>query len=236
MSETANKKKDNLYQALREAILTLDLRPGEDIDEARLSAEFGMSRTPLREALRQLGSEGYLTLRRNRGARVSEMTHTSMREFFLAAPMIYGVIMQLAAQNALPEQIAMLKDVQRSFREALKSGDVKERSRVNNRFHEITGQMAHNAYLLPSFRRLLIDHARISMTFYRPNDHTMADHLTAAADQHDAIIASIETGDEAAALQLARDHWELSRGQIEQFVMPAGLDSPPGSFGHSQSA
>ncbi len=234
MSEAANKKKDDLYQALKEAILTLDLRPGEDIDEARLSKEFGMSRTPLREVLRQLGSEGYLTLRRNRGARVSEMTHTGMRAFFLAAPMIYGMIMKLAAQNARPEQIAELKDVQCHFRKALKSGDVKERSQLNTRFHEITGQMAHNAYLLPSFRRLLIDHARISMTFYRPNDHTMAAHLTAAADQHDAIIDSIAAGDEAVALQLASDHWELSRGQIEQFVMPAGLDIPPGSFGHSQ--
>jgi DNA-binding GntR family transcriptional regulator len=233
MSEIANRKKVELYEALKEAILTLSLRPGEDIDEVQLSKDFGMSRTPLREVLQQLSGEGYLTLRRNRGARVSDMTHTSMREFFLAAPMVYGAIMQLAALNAQPEQVVALKEVQTGFRKTLKSGITKDRAMLNNRFHEITGQMAHNAYLLPSFKRLLIDHARIGMTFYNTNNRIMGDSLSVAADQHDAIIESIQAGDEAAAAQLATDHWALSRGQIEHFVMPAGLDIPLGKVGHS---
>ncbi|WP_166417153.1 GntR family transcriptional regulator [Cochlodiniinecator piscidefendens] len=236
MSEAANQKKIELYEVLKEAILTLELRPGADIDEAQLSDSSGMSRTPLREVLRQLAGEGYLTLRRNRGARVSEMTHTNMREFFLAAPMIYGAIMQLAAQNALPDQIVALKAVQSEFRKALRSGTAKDRALLNNSFHQITGQMAHNAYLLPSFNRLLIDHARIGMTFYRPNCQDMADNLETAADQHDAIIQCIEEGDEVTAAQLATDHWNLSRGQIENFVMPQGLDIPFGQFGFSTSA
>jgi len=236
MSEAANQKKTILYETLKESILALELRPGADIDETELSEEFGLSRTPLREVLRELTGEGYLTLRRNRGARVSEMTHTSMRDFFLAAPMIYGAIMQLAAQNAQPNQIADLKNAQTGFRKALQSGTSKERALLNNLFHEITGQMAHNAYLLPSFKRLLIDHARIGMTFYRPNNRAMVDNLSTAAAQHDAIIDSIEAGDQAAAAQLATDHWNLSRGQIEQFVMPTGLDVPLGILGHPSSA
>lgn len=236
MSEAATQKKSELYDALKQSILTLELHPGADIDEAALSERFGMSRTPLREVLRELAGEGYLSLRRNRGARVREMTHTSLREFFLAAPMVYGAIMQLAAQNAQPEQISDLKAVQMKFRQALTQGSAKDRALMNNRFHEITGEMAHNAYLVPSFNRLLVDHARIGMTFYRPNNPDMAASLSVAADQHDAIIDSIEAGDEAAAAQLATDHWNLSRGQFEQFVMPTGLDIPLGQLGQPSSA
>ncbi len=84
--------------------------------------------------------------------------------------------------------------------------------------------MAGNVYLLPSFQRLLIDHARISMTFFRPQDAEMAENLNAASDQHDAIIAAIEAGNDDVAADLAIAHWNLSRDRIEQFVMPAGLD------------
>ena len=220
--------KDDVLAALRRAILTQELAPGSDLDEARLSEEFALSRTPLRDVLRTLAGEGYAELRTNRGARVSEMSHTTLRAFFQAAPMIYGAVLQLAAQNARPLQIAALKDAQRQFRAALRGGDVAARALANTRFHEITGEMADNIYLLPSFRRLLIDHARISMTFFRPQDGGMAQDLTRASAQHDAIIAAIEAGDDGAAAELADAHWNLSRHRITQYVMPAALDAPLG--------
>jgi len=224
MPDSTPSPKDACYQALKTAILTLDLHPGADLDEASLSAEFGLSRTPLRDVLRRLAGEGYVDLRQNRGARVSEMSHTSLRDFFLAAPMIYGAILRLAAENARPDQIEALKSTQTRFRDVLQHGSARDRALVNNRFHEITGDMAGNIYLLPSFQRLLIDHARISMTFYRPRDAAMARNVDDAADQHDAIIAAIEAGDAETATELATRHWNLSRNQIELFVMPGGLD------------
>lgn len=236
MSQLASSKKSALRDWLKQSVLTLTLAPGADIDEAQLSDQFGVSRTPLREVLRELAGEGYLALHRNRGARVSEMTHTSLRAFFLAAPMIYGAILQLAAQNATPTQINALKSAQADFRRSLARGTTQDRALSNNAFHKITGHMAHNAYLLPSFNRLLIDHARIGMTFYRPNTQRMAQDLSVAADQHDAIIACIEAGDATAATQLATDHWNLSRDQIEHFVMPTGLNVPLGQSGLSSSA
>ena len=230
MKDAAKSKKAALYGHLKVAIMTLELRPGADLDEAKLSEEFSLSRTPLREVLRQLAGEGYVDLRENRGARVSEMSHMTLRDFFLAAPMIYGAVMQLAAKHATPAQVEVLKATQEDFKAALRSGSSAERAMANNRFHEITGEMADNIYLLPSFQRLLIDHARIGMTFYRPQGARMAENLGEASSQHDAIIAAIEAGDEAAAGQLAIDHWNLSRDQIELFVMPAGLDLPLGSM------
>lgn len=235
MKETGKAKKAALYDHLKSAIMTLDLRPGADLDEQELSEEFALSRTPLREVLRQLAGEGYVDLRENRGARVSEMSHMTLRDFFLAAPMIYSAVMQLAAKNARPEQVAELKAAQEAFRKALHAGSGADRAIANNRFHEVTGEMADNIYLLPSFQRLLIDHARISMTFYRPQDPRMIENVSEASAQHDAIIAAIEAGDEAAVAQLAIDHWNLSRDQIELFVMPTGLDHPLGSVTQNPS-
>lgn len=236
MKDDSKRRKDDLREHLKVSILTLRLQPGEDLDEAQLSEAFGLSRTPLREVFRQLGGEGYLDLRQNRSARVSEMSYTTLRDFFLAAPMIYGAILRLAALNATPPQVAALKSSQETFRAALRSGSGEDRALANNRFHEITGEMAGNVYLLPSFSRLLIDHARIGMTFYRPQNAEMTDNLDQASQQHDAIIDAIEARDEAAAGQLAEDHWNLSRDQIELYVMPAALDVPMGVLSRSTPA
>ncbi|MBD3662385.1 GntR family transcriptional regulator [Sulfitobacter aestuariivivens] len=224
MAGTSKPTKTDVLDALRHLILVQELAPGADLDEASLAARYQLSRTPLRDVLRQLAGEGYVEIRENRGARVAAMSHTTLRDFFLAAPMVYGAILRLAARNARPLQIAALKEAQKTFRASLRSGDIAARALANNHFHDVTGQMAANIYLQPSFQRLLIDHARISMTFFRPADPEMAENLDKASQQHDAIIAAIEAGDEAAAAALAIDHWNLSRDRIEQFVMPAALD------------
>lgn len=236
MKDASKRRKAELYGHLKTAIMTLALRPGADLDESRLSDEFELSRTPLREVLRQLAGEGYVDLRENRGARVSEMSHMTLRDFFLAAPMMYGAVLQLAAKHATPAQIDELKAAQETFKSALRSGSGAERAMANNRFHEVTGEMADNIYLAPSFNRLLIDHARISMTFYRPQSTEMAENVSEASAQHDAIIAAIEAGDEATAGKLAIDHWNLSRDQIELYVMPSGLDVPLGSIARKTPA
>ena len=157
MKDAARRKKSGLYEHLKSSILTLSLVPGEDLDEATLSEEFHLSRTPLREVFRQLAGEGYVELRKNRGARVSGMSYTTLRDFFLAAPMICGAILQLAASNARPDQVEALKAAQAVFKTALRSGSGADRAMANNRFHEITGDMADNINLLPSFKRLPID-------------------------------------------------------------------------------
>lgn len=230
MKSDPKTQKAKLAADLRRMVLTLECEPGAQLDEVRLSVSYGLSRTPLREVFRELAGEGYIALAQNRGARVADMTHRTLRAFFQAAPLIYGAILQLAAGNATSEQISRLKQAQSDFSAALRSGDVVARTLANNRFHAITGEMADNSYLLASLNRLLIDHARIGMTFYRPRDASMAENLGKASAQHDAMIAAIEDGESAAAGALAIDHWNLSRGQIESFVMPMGLDAPLGDL------
>jgi len=221
-------KKVICVEDLRRKVLTQELEPGTYLDETDLSEAYGISRPPLREVLRQLAGEGYVVLHENRGAQVSPMTHKTLRNFFVAAPMIYAAVTRLAAQHATPAQIARLKDCQRSFRQAIAGGNAAERAVENERFHSIIGDMADNEFLMPSLRRLLIDHTRIGMTFYDPRKAAMACISATAADQHDEFIALIEAGDADAAADLAVSHWELSRAQIESFVTPASIQFPLG--------
>jgi DNA-binding GntR family transcriptional regulator len=229
MTEPAPTPKSAACIDLQRAILLMEIAPGTPLDEAALCNRYGMSRTPLRDVFQQLSGEGYITQRQNRGARVSDMSHKTLRDFFLAAPMIYGAVLQLAAANATPSQIRDLTAAQRQFRGALGERGVGERTLANDRFHRVTGEMADNLYLLPSFRRLLIDHARIGMTFFRGHDAAHIETLEQAAHQHDAMIAAIADRDTPAAAKLARAHWALSRHEIERFVTPDGLDAPLGT-------
>ncbi|MET1413406.1 GntR family transcriptional regulator [Roseibium sp. HPY-6] len=228
--------KSAAYEDLKRAILTLEREPGSPLEESELCDQYGLSRTPLREVLQQLSGEGYVTLQLNRGARVSDMTHYTLRDFFLAAPLIYSAVLRLAVQNATPRQIEALKEAQDAFRDALNSSDTTARALTNDQFHRITGHMAGNSYLLASLDRLLIDHTRIAMTFFRPKSGATDDRLALACQQHDDMIACIESGDEDRAAELALEHWALSRDQIELFVMPEGLEAPLGAPPKQKSA
>ncbi|MCP4317231.1 MAG: GntR family transcriptional regulator [Hyphomicrobiales bacterium] len=213
-----------LYQDLKRRILTLELQPGADLDESLLSKEYGISRTPLRDVFRHLAGEGYLSIENNRGACVSPLSHKTLRDFFLAAPMIYAATGRLAARNATRKQIAELADSATHFDEALDTGSTNELSLYNNRFHQLIGLMADNEFLLPSHNRLLIDHARISQTFYRADDPALKKMLTEASRQHHEMVAAIRNRDENRSEALIYEHWALSREFIEPEITPASLD------------
>ena len=96
----AKTRKSICADDLRRQILTQAFAPGSYLDEAELAAHFQMSRPPLREVLNQLAGEGYVVLHKNRGAQVAPMTHKTLRNFFMAAPMIYAAVTRLAATLA----------------------------------------------------------------------------------------------------------------------------------------
>ena len=215
--------KSDLYEDLKRQILTMELDPDQDLDEASLSEQYGLSRTPVREIFRRLEGEGYIDIRANRGARVSPMSHESLRQFFMVAPLVYAAIGRLAVQNFRPKQLDELCATQERFRAASQSGDATAMVIENNRFHEIIGEMSGNPYLQPSLRRLLIDHARIGKTFFRPRNEDMQERLRLAVEHHDAFIEAIREHDEDRFVKLVFDHWELSRANMELFVAPREL-------------
>lgn len=215
--------KSALYDDLKRQILTMELDPDQVLDELSLSEQYGLSRTPVREVFRRLEGEGYLEIRANRGARVIPMNHQTLRHFFLVAPLVYSAIGRLAVHNFKPAQLVQLKDTQERFRQASETGDALAMVLENNRFHEIVGEMSVNAYLQPSIGRLLIDHARIGHTFFRPQNDDMRRRLQLAVKHHDGFIAALAAHDEQAMVGLVFEHWELSRANMEMFVAPKGI-------------
>ncbi|MGO8314463.1 GntR family transcriptional regulator [Rhizobium ruizarguesonis] len=220
-------RKVNLSLTLRRRILTMELPPGAVLDEVALSEEFGLSRPPVRELMRQMAGEGYIELEANRAARVSSMSYQSLHDFFLLAPMIYITANKLAAENGTRGQLDLLKQMQQSFRKAVDNCDVEGRVFYNDQFHRQMGEMAHNVYLVPSLRRLQIDHARIGKVFYKhPNTPRMQEELELATQQHDEMIEAIGKRDPDAAGELARLHLELSRRNMAMYAAPEGLETP----------
>ncbi|MGB0507855.1 MAG: GntR family transcriptional regulator [Pikeienuella sp.] len=219
----AESKKNLCADALRHRVLSMALAPGEALDEAAVSAEFGVSRTPLREVFQVLAGEGYLSIHANKGAQVSPMNVTVMRTFFQTAPLIYASTARQAAENRSTEQLDTLRAVQDRFRSAVAREDAADMALSNHRFHETIGAMAENSYLTPSLRRLLIDHTRISQVFYRPTSSAEAGAIQDACTQHDVMIEAIDCQAPAVIVELTMKHWDLTRNSMERYVRPDPL-------------
>lgn len=213
-------RKEQAFEHLKQQVLTLAQAPGESLDEASLSQQFGLSRTPLREVFQRLAGEGYINLEINKGASVSSMDLDTMRNFFQTAPMIYAAIARLAAEHATISQITLLKKTQSQFGKAVAKDAVRKMAVLNHQFHEQLGEMANSPYLTPSLRRLLIDHTRMSYRFYRIEREASRTRVLEARDQHDAMIAALEERKGALIVDLTLQHWELSRSEIDKYVKP----------------
>ena len=219
----ATNKKTHCAADLRARILSQDIAPGSDLDEASLAEEYGISRTPLREVLHRLAGGGFVRLEENRGAKVESMDFSTLRVFFQTAPLIYCSIARQAAENRTGAQVGALKAIQARFAKAARAGDATETALLNHSFHEQIGEMAQNPYLLAGLRRMLVDHTRLSQTFFRPQSEEDAGRVRQAIDQHEAMISAIEAQESPLAIDLTLQHWDLSRDQLEKYVRPDPL-------------
>ena len=204
-------------------IMTLDLAPGADLDEARLTEQYGISRTPLREVLQRLAGAGLIEITQNRGAKVASMDLHVLRTFFQTAPMIYAAVARLAAEHRSAAQLDGLAATQKRFRTA-RAG---EAAMLNHQFHEQIGEMAQNPYLKASLDRMLVDHTRLSQTFYRPASEAEEGLVQTARDQHDAMIDALRDRDADEMVTLTLQHWDLSKDRMERFVRPDPLPIDP---------
>ena len=216
-------RKEMCFSDLKLRILKTELEPGSDLDEASLASQYGLSRTPLREVLQRLAGGGYLQLAENRGAKVASMDISTLRTFFQTAPMVYANISRLAAENRTEQQLVVLQSVQDEFAKLTRAEEAAAVSLANHRFHALIGEMAHNPYLSASLDRLLIDHTRLSQTFFRPRSDEDSDLVQCACAQHQALIAAIAAQDGTRAVELTLQHWDLSRHRMARFVRPDPL-------------
>lgn len=199
--------KQNLYEDIRRRIISMDLAPGEDLDELGLVATYGVSRTPVRETLIRLTGEGLVEMRPNRGAYVAPLDITVLQSYFEAADFIHRAMARLAALRRTETDLDKIVEAKDSFEAALRAENTQDMVIWNDSFHDRIGLAARNKYIYAAYRRLLADHERIAALLY---GHEVQDHQEEALDltlqQHNDLTQAIIEKDPQTAEKIASEH------------------------------
>jgi DNA-binding GntR family transcriptional regulator len=210
-----------VYAQVREDIIGLRLPPGAHLDEASLEERFGVSRTPVREALIRLASDGLIVLLPNRGARVTHIDIGDVPQLFEALELCQRATIRWAAARRRPEDIAALRAMNQQFLEAARRGDSERMGEANKEFHMIVGRLCGNRYFESLYASLLSVSLRLARTAfaYAPRSgEAHEEYYTEVVRQHDAMIQAIENKDVDEADTLARLHTDLFRDRINRYL------------------
>jgi len=192
-----------LADRLRQMIVDGDLEPGGKVPERALTERFGVSRTPVREALKVLAAEGYVRLIPNRGSVVSELTIEDLEEAFPVIAALEGAAGELACRSASDEEIAAIRETNDAMHAAFEAGDMPAYFEFNQQIHGAILSAARNPMLLGHHRKVaqLVQRAR-----YQANrtPHRWAE----AVVEHDAIIEALEARDGERLGRLMKAHLE----------------------------
>ena len=211
--------KETLYEDLRRRIITLDLAPGTDLDEAELSAAYGMSRTPVRETLIRLQSGGLVVQRRNRGASVAPLDMGTLQSWFEAGRMVHRAVVRLACARRRREDLAAIEEAMHEFEAAMKAEDMLRMIYANERFHDRIGQAARNPYLYVSYQRILADHERISGLCYGYEIDTRAEaDKSLTLRQHRELYDAIGARDADTAERVIGQHLDLCKDGLRNIL------------------
>ena len=203
------------YDILRDEILSLELAPGSNVDEARLAERFGMSRTPIREALVRLAGEGLIETLPNRSTVVSPLDILNLAPFFDALVLMYRVTTRLAAQRHRAADLLVIHARQAEFAAAVRAQDALAMIAANASFHLAVAEAGRNPYFTGLFQRLLDEGRRILRLYYRSYDDQLPQRFV---DEHEDIIAAVTSRDADEADRLARAHGEQIVDQVRRFM------------------
>ena len=192
---------DHVYTALRERILSGDLPRASKLRQVSLAQEMGVSRTPLREALRRLAAEGLVDFSPNRGATVSELDFGDMRHAWAARVALEPGAARLAAERRDPDGIAAMREAIADQRSA--DGERGQSFSANRAFHLALAAASGNPHLTRFAEMLWVP--RIGVPIYAAQAAEPAGP-SAWADEHERIADAIEGGDADAAERLTRAH------------------------------
>jgi DNA-binding GntR family transcriptional regulator len=192
---------DQVYVAIRDRITSGSLPRGARVHQEDLAEELGVSRTPVREALRRLAAEGLVEMRTNRGARVADIDQGGMRGAYDARLVVEPGAARLAARRRLPEPLARMRAAVASQRRSLRS--VERSFEANREFHLALVAASGNDYLLQLVERLWV--ARIGGAIYERQVETQ-ERMVLDVREHEQILEAIEAGDARRAESLTRRH------------------------------
>ena len=146
--------RDVVFSTLREAILKGELKPGERLMELQLAEKMGVSRTPIREAIRMLEQEGLAVTIPRRGAQVAGMTEKDMEDALEIRAALDELAVQLACDAITEDQLKQLKQAMKNFEESTRSGDVKRIAEADVEFHDAIYTATGNEKLVSMLNNL----------------------------------------------------------------------------------
>jgi DNA-binding GntR family transcriptional regulator len=187
------------YTLILEAIDAGFFRPGDRLVESELADRFGVSRTPVREALQRLETQGMLS-RDGRSLIVASLDHNQLAELYAVRTELEGLAARLAARAATDEEINVLRGMVEEDRKLI-GGDPKDLSRANKRFHKQIHLASHNRFLVQQ-----LDLVHRSMALMATTSFAAEGRDEVGLAEHDKIIAAIEARDPEAAYQALRTH------------------------------
>ena len=209
---------DRLRIQIENAIMAGTFKPGERLDECRLAERYGTSRTPVREALRQLSSTGLIDIRPHKGAVVAKLGIRDVIEVFEVMAELEGGCARLAAKSCLRVDLATIRAALEECKAAKDCDDVQSYIVANEHFHETIYKASGNAFLM----KLAIG-VRNRVTAFRRLQLEQTNRMGPSFDEHVAIFTAIETGDADQADRLMQLHSTSKEADIRRFVLAASV-------------
>ena len=202
--------RDVVFNTLRQAILRGELKPGERLMGIQLANKLGVSRTPIREAIRKLELEGLVLMIPRKGAEVAEITEKSLRDVLEVRRALEELSVQLACEKITKEEIRELERVAKEFQQVVKSSDITEIAEVDVRFHDIIYTATDNQKLIQ-----LLNNLREQMYRYRVEYLKRDGVFPQLIAEHEAIIRHIENNEKEKATEVMCRHID---NQVEAVI------------------
>lgn len=192
-------------ETLRDAVRRGILQPGERLMEIQLAEDLGVSRTPVREAIRKLEMEGYVIMMPRRGTYVADLSIRDINEVFEIRTSLESLASGLAAERINEEELEKLQRLLVEIGAYIKSGDMESIVRTDTEFHDLLYQASRNTRLVG-----IISNLREQLTRFRTTSMSFPGRLKATLEEHRKIVEAIAQGDEKAARKAAEHHMEKS--------------------------
>jgi len=193
--------RDVVFTTLRQAILRGELKPGERLMEIQLANKLGVSRTPIREAIRKLELEGLVITIARRGAEVAEITEKNMQDVLEVRKSLEALAIQLACERMTQEAIEELKQKSIEFQASLSTKDVTKIAEADVEFHDVIFEATDNQRLVQ-----LLNNLREQMYRFRVEHLKNEDWYPQLIEEHEEIIRRLENREREEAMQIISKH------------------------------
>ncbi|MBI2411902.1 MAG: GntR family transcriptional regulator [Deltaproteobacteria bacterium] len=206
--------RERIVDFIKDSIVTGRLKPGERVPEQDIAASFGISRTPIREAFRQLESEGFITVVPRKGAVVSPITDKDVSEFYAIKSLLEGFAARTACEKLTPKEIRKLEGLNSQMEKAAEKGDVKAFFKLDNQFHDTFLKSCGNEKLSALVHHLVQQFERFRITAL-----ALPGRMRDSVKQHNEIIEAFKSNDTARVDTLVRANAERGRDVLVEEIL-----------------